>query len=425
MSSASPPSSSRLSIGYSTSSLGPPPASATQPPPPLPTKLAAIASAGGFSSIELAFSDLRAYASLLERREVGEEEWAALERAAGQTRALCEQLGLRIVVLQPFPHFEGWPRGSEEHARAWERMRGWTRIALAAGTHMIQVGSTDIPLAPRRLESASAVAPSPSASASTLRESVVQDLRELGQYCAKLSPSPLRIAYEPWCWSTHAPTWADCHAIIRAVDMPGVVGLCLDTFQIAGGELADPTTASGFIESGDEGQGQGQGGGDVHERFRASLERLSKEVRPEDIFFLQISDAYKPLRPYYRGAPDGRKGDGPKTRAEWSDTHRPAPFTTSTAPGASAGQAESSYLTKPITDVFRAVLRTGWRGDCTIEVFDDPPHHGYPSQHNDEEQGGKQAGKQDQAQRCTAGGLLDEARRALAGWERLCKEAAV
>ena len=91
---------------------------------------------------------------------------------------------------------------------------------------------------------------------------MVPDLQELSDFFATLG---LRIAYENWCWSTHAPTWRAVWNIVRKVDRPNV-GLCLDTFQTAGSEWADPTTASGLIEDVPRDE--------LERRFRASLQDL-------------------------------------------------------------------------------------------------------------------------------------------------------
>ena len=158
-----------------------------------------------------------------------------------------------------------------------------------------------------------------------------------------LAAHNFRLAYENWCWSTHAPTWRAVWDIVRKVNRPNV-GLCLDTFQTAGSEWADPTTASGLIEDVPR---------DVLKlRVRASLEDLAREVPPEKIYLLQISDAYKPVEPISK---DFDKEKGLRPRGVWSHDFRPVPF-------------DGGYL--PVVDVAKAVLRTGFRGYFSVEVFD-------------------------------------------------------
>jgi hypothetical protein len=67
-------------------------------------------------------------------------------------------------------------------------------------------------------------------------------------------------------------------------DRPNI-WLCLDTFQTAGSEWADPTTKSGLIESASVEA--------LQTAFQASMSDLSATIPPDKIFFLQISDAYK------------------------------------------------------------------------------------------------------------------------------------
>lgn len=111
-------------------------------------------------------------------------------------------------------------------------------------------------------------------------ETLASDLRELAD---RLAEHNFRLAYENWCWATHAPDWKDVWGLVQKVDRPNI-GLCLDTFQTAGGEWGDPTTESGIIES-------GVGREALEKRFQSSLEELGRSIPPEKIFFLQISDA--------------------------------------------------------------------------------------------------------------------------------------
>ena len=164
----------------------------------------------------------------------------------------------------------------------------------------------------------------------------------------------LRIAYENWCWSTHAPKWSDVWDIVQKIDRPNV-GLCLDTFQMAGSEWADPTMPCRSVDGGNQIQNKsGEGGKSLGERFAQSLRELSSSIPPEKIYVLQISDAYKP-QPQ---ALEKRDIHGARPRARWSHDFRPLPY-------------HGGYL--PVEDVTRAVLQTGFRGWFSVEVFDGGP----------------------------------------------------
>jgi len=172
---------------------------------------------------------------------------------------------------------------------------------------------------------------------------LASDLRSLADMLAEHN---YRLAYENWCWATRAPTWKDVWKIIQTVDRPNI-GLCLDTFQTAGGEWADPTTKSGLIE--DAGDRE-----DLENYFRASLEELSTTIPKDKIYLLQISDGYKPTKPLENKTDNS----GLRPRGQWSHDFRPLPF-------------NGGYL--PVVDVAKAVLKTGARCWFSMEVFDGGP----------------------------------------------------
>jgi sugar phosphate isomerase/epimerase len=164
---------------------------------------------------------------------------------------------------------------------------------------------------------------------------------DLAELADMLAQNDLRVAYENWCWATHATTWKDVWEVVKLADRPNL-GLCLDTFQTAGSELADPTTVSGY----EEGQLSLE---DLKSRWRASLDSLSKTIPSEKIFLLQISDAYK-MNPPLSDEPDK-----PRPKSRWSHDYRPIP-------------GQGGYL--PVQDVLEAVLATGFRSYLSVEVFD-------------------------------------------------------
>jgi len=168
---------------------------------------------------------------------------------------------------------------------------------------------------------------------------MVSDLQVL---CDMLKEHNFRLAYENWCWSTHAPDWKDVWNIVQQVDRPNI-GLCLDTFQTAGGEWGDPRTASGLREDVSKEE--------LEKRFQKSLEELSATIPKDKIYLLQISDAYKVPQPFNAERDDA----GLLPRGRWSHDFRPLPY-------------NGGYL--PVVDVAKAVLETGFRGWFSYEVFD-------------------------------------------------------
>lgn len=289
----------------------------------LPKKLDAIAKAG-FQAIELSMPDLLSFASTHLRKEVGPYDFDDLYSAAKVVKAQCDAKGLKILILQPFSNFEGWAEGSKEREDAWIRVKGWIKIMQGAGTDMLQIGSSD----------------TPASKIGTDRNRFVNDLREV---CDLLAEHNFRLAYENWCWSTHAPDWADVWDIVQKVDRPNI-GLNLDTFQTAGKEWADPTTASGLLDKPDDQR---------EKEFKESMDKLAKTVPGDKIFFLQVSDAYKPKEPFSKDVDES----GTRPRGRWSHDFRPLPY--------------QGYL--PVVAVTKAVLKTGFRGWFSYEVFDGGP----------------------------------------------------
>ncbi|KAI0602651.1 3-dehydroshikimate dehydratase [Biscogniauxia sp. FL1348] len=286
----------------------------------LPLKFKAISDAG-FDAVELSMPDILAYGKMLNGKEPAPDDYDTLVDIGKIIKEQAHEHCLKILMLQPFANFEGWPRGSQEREDAFARAKGWMRVMEAVGTDMLQVGSSD---APDILSSF---------------DDLAHDLAVLADLCA---PWGLRIAYENWCWATRAPTWKDVWQIVQKADRPNI-GLCLDTFQSAGGEWADPTTASGLVEGVSKEQ--------LEARWRESLAELTRTVPPEKIYLLQVSDAYKLDPPL-----DAKvNSEGLRPRGQWSHDHRPLPY-------------DGGYL--PVKDFLHAVLGTGFRGWLSIEVFD-------------------------------------------------------
>jgi sugar phosphate isomerase/epimerase len=92
----------------------------------------------------------------------------------------------------------------------------------------------------------------------------------------------------------------------------------------------------------------------VDKRFGNGLVALSRTVPADQIYLLQISDAYKPEPKSLKA----REVDGRRPRARWSHAFRPLPY-------------HGGYL--PVEAVTRAVLGTGFRGWFSVEVFDGGP----------------------------------------------------
>lgn len=106
----------------------------------LPAKLDVIAGAG-FEAIELSMPDIQSYGSQLKDvKEIDAKDYDTLVETGREIKKLTDQRKLKVLMLQPFANFEGWPKGSAEREDAFVRARGWMRIMEAVGTDMLQVG---------------------------------------------------------------------------------------------------------------------------------------------------------------------------------------------------------------------------------------------------------------------------------------------
>ena len=131
MSTLSRSSFSAIPTSYATVSVG-------TPKHPLLDKLKAI-SAAGFQGIELGFPDLLNFAYTYHGTEIDSQDFTALNNAAKEVRTMCDNLELKIVMLQPFANFEGWPAESEERKDAFTRAKGWIQVMTALSCDMLQV----------------------------------------------------------------------------------------------------------------------------------------------------------------------------------------------------------------------------------------------------------------------------------------------
>jgi sugar phosphate isomerase/epimerase len=106
----------------------------------LPEKLAAIAKAG-FEAIELSMPDILTYGQQISetKSEIDPKDYATLRSVSQKIGELCKSNGLKILMLQPFANFEGWPKDSDKRKDAFERLDGWMSIMEAVGTDMLQV----------------------------------------------------------------------------------------------------------------------------------------------------------------------------------------------------------------------------------------------------------------------------------------------
>jgi 4-hydroxyphenylpyruvate dioxygenase len=287
----------------------------------LPQKFSAAAQSG-LPAIEIFFEDLVYLASSLPG---GLTEINQL-LAAHQIRRLCDSLDLEIMGIGPFKDCEGLLDPAARAEKLIE-LKLWFEISRILGTDVIQIPCTFL-----------------TEGVTGDVDIVARDLREIADLGARENP-PFRFAYENLCWGTYNDTWEKAWAVVKAVDRDNF-GMCLDTFNIAGREWADPASPSGKVENAD----------DV---FRESMRRMVKEIDVRKVFYVQVVDAEHLARPLDQTHPF--HVDGQKPRMSWSRNCRLF----------LCEEERGGYL--PVLDVLRAICDgkdgLGYKGWISFELF--------------------------------------------------------
>lgn len=219
----------------------------------------------GFLGIEVFYEDLVDLA-VSNHGGSGSDSQVA---AAHTIKNLCDARGLEVITLQPFMHF-GALVDRDEHAFRLEEARLWMRLADALGTDLVLLPSSF--LSPERT--------------SNNTDLLVSDLQELADLGLAENP-PIRFAHEALCWGTHVDTWEASWDLVRRVDRPNL-GICFDTFNLAGRIYADPASPTCCTPKADA-------------AIRASLKTLLATVDVSRIFLLQVADAERLSSPLVGG----------------------------------------------------------------------------------------------------------------------------
>lgn len=277
------------------------------------------AAAHNLDGIELFYEDLEYIAKSLP----GGPNPNNLILAAQQIRSMCDARRLPIICMQPFMHYEGLIDRAR-HAERIEEFKLWLRLSNILGTDLIAIPSNFL-----------------GSGITGDWDLIVSDLREVADLAA---PEGVRIAYEALCWGTFVNKWEQSYEIVRAVDRTNF-GICLDTFQITGGEFADPSAENGCIPEADQ-------------ALKNSLEKLKETIDVGKVFFVQAADAERMREPLTEDHVFHVKGQSP--RMSWSRNAR-------LFPGESS---RGAYL--PVLDVLRAITGDeglGYSGWVSFEIF--------------------------------------------------------
>ncbi|WWC69589.1 uncharacterized protein I206_103532 [Kwoniella pini CBS 10737] len=334
-------------IGVATASLG------MTKSHTLPLKFAALRKAG-YKYAEVGFGDYMAWVRERnpnlppsscppEWKEADEpdpsdtEIWNAMYAEATGFLQMARDHDLSVLAIQPLNQFDGWPEGSKRADWVKRKAEKWLTLCSRLKVELIQVGANDY---------AEANAPDSKTS---------EDLRWLAELGASLEP-PVKIAYEPWCFSKRVNTWEKAWELVQLANHPNL-GMCIDVahFPLAPSYGWNPATGEGWeIKQNDE-----------------MLDRL-KEVPGEKIFYLEISDVLKPVIPLGKGSSFDEWNDENKPpRGDiftWSICGRPLPFV-----GKDAGRnvkSEDDLGGGRVLESVKAILSTGFKGPIMWEFFE-------------------------------------------------------
>lgn len=308
-------------LGIATLSLGSCDAGHT-----LEAKLEAAA-ATGFNSVELFDNDWYNYRDAFAKERgyplPAEEGDLASREAAKELGNLAKRLNLRFSCFQPLRAFEGFVQ-EEDRRHAKAHAKGILDIMPLLETDLVLVCST--------------TNPAPQTTGDLDR--AVADLAWLADLAATYSP-PIRVMYEALSFGAHRRRWQDVWAVIERVNRPNL-GLCLDSFNTLAFEWADPYSSTGRKSD------------DVDEKLEKNMEELLRRVPGDKIFFYQVADGK------YMTTPLTPPSDPtvPLLRP-WSRSCRLFPLEHSLG----------AYL--PVERFSDAVIRTGYKGPWSIEVFND------------------------------------------------------
>ncbi|KIR27124.1 hypothetical protein I309_04068 [Cryptococcus deuterogattii LA55] len=284
-----------------------------------------------------------------------EEIWQALYSLAPDFVRLARRYGVKLVVLQPLNQFDGWPAGTEKAEWVRRKAERWLPLCSKLGVEFLQVGSNDW------------------AQACAHDDKTAEDMRWIAELGVRQDP-PVKIAYEPWCFSNLRGEWEECYKTIQQANHPNL-GLCLDTAQLALAKSYgwDPFTGQGWDRT----------------SYEAMINRLAC-LPPEKIFYVELSDVLNPkaTKPLYQGSPFDEFGKNDKSgkneRFIWVRCARPVPLV-----GPNGGMDKRPEGMEEdgarVVETLKTIMSTGWRGYTFFEVFEclkmEPEDEGLPDRY--------------------------------------------
>ncbi|KAI3614293.1 4-hydroxyphenylpyruvate [Moniliophthora roreri] len=244
----------------------------------LPTKIR-VASKLGYAGIEIFMPDFEAFVEEVRQgshRDLFDSTSDIASSPIDQLEYLCAEIihtlcsthDLRIPLIQPLRNFENFSTEQD----LFSALRGaerWFRLMQPMHCDLVLVCSNYVP------------PPYPIMETYTLEmylDAQVEAFRKLGELAERYG---VKVGYEPLAWGTVVDNWEQIWEVVKRVNRPNV-GVILDSFNILGNQYADPLEPSCIRR-----------GQTLNDMLR-SLEKMSRTIPGERIFFYQIADAIRP-----------------------------------------------------------------------------------------------------------------------------------
>ncbi|KAM0554878.1 hypothetical protein ACHAPJ_006613 [Fusarium lateritium] len=232
---------------------------------PIERRLRAAAS-HGFKRIELVEDDITFYT----KEFIGRVDDDSMIEGARRIKSMCDELGVKPCVLQPFWFYEGL-QDRKEHQKLISKLKLWMKMAKVLDIQLVQIPTNWL-----------------SKGTTGEMDIIVRDLVEMADIGLEQDP-PISFAYEGVAWGTHIDTWEGTWEIVKRVDRPNF-GLCLDTYHIVARAWADPAAPGCKRHNGDQ-------------VLKESLDAMSRDLDVKKIFYVQMSDVEVLDAPLLEGHP--------------------------------------------------------------------------------------------------------------------------
>lgn len=284
------------------------------------------AKAAGFANVELFdndWFDWRDQFAASHGLPASTDGDATSHKAAHALADLARGHEIEFSCYQPLRAFEGFV-SDEDRAKSYANAEGVLSLLPILGITLILCCSTCTP-APETTGDLGAA---------------VRDLGWLADRAAELTP-PARVMYEALSFGAHRSRWQDVWEVVTLANRDNL-GICLDSFNFLAREWADPYAEDGKRSS----------KVDVH--IDASLAELVASVPGDKIYLYQVADGRRMTPPMTLPADPSV----PPLRP-WSRSHRLFP----------CEYDRGGYL--PVDKFSDAVVKTGYKGTWSLEVFND------------------------------------------------------